>query len=51
VEVVARVAELLKKGSYAKLIARQLRLPEKPKDRPSVEGLQQRWEAGGKAGV
>jgi hypothetical protein len=39
------VAESLKKGSYAKLIARQLRLPEKAEDRPGVEALQQRWDA------
>jgi hypothetical protein len=45
------VAESLKKGSYAKLIARQLRLPEKPEDRPSIEALRQRWEASGKAGA
>jgi hypothetical protein len=45
------VAEALKKGSYAKLIARQLRLPEKPEDRPSVEALQQRWDASGGAGA
>lgn len=45
------VAESLKKGSYAKLIARQLRLPDKPEDRPSVEALQERWEASGKTGT
>jgi hypothetical protein len=37
----------LKKTSYAKLMARQLRLPANPEDRPSIEALQARWQAGG----
>lgn len=41
------LADSLKKGSYAKLMARQLRLPEKPEDRPSAEVLEQRWQATG----
>jgi hypothetical protein len=44
------LAEALKKGSYAKLAARQLRLPEKEEDRPSVEALQERWDAAGGPG-
>jgi hypothetical protein len=45
------IAESLKRGSYAKLMARQLRLPEASEDRPAVENLQKRWNAagGGKA--
>jgi hypothetical protein len=41
------VAEPLKKGSYARLSARQLRLPERVEDRPSVQALRQRWEEAG----
>ncbi len=44
-------AEALKKGSCAKRIAGQLRLPEKPEDRPGVGALQQRREASGGAGA
>jgi hypothetical protein len=43
------VADVLRKGYYAKLAARQLRLPENKDDRPSYEALTRRWEAGGKA--
>jgi hypothetical protein len=39
------VADALKKSSYAKLVARQLRPPERKEDRPSPEALQQRWDA------
>jgi hypothetical protein len=46
------VSAPLKKSSYAKLIARQLRLPPKKEDRPSAEALTRRWEAsGGEAGM
>jgi hypothetical protein len=45
------VAEALRKGSYARLIARQLRLPQKPEDRPSVEALRQRWEDSARGGA
>jgi hypothetical protein len=43
------VADSLKKGAYARLIARQLRLPEKEEDRPSAEALRRRWDATAKA--
>jgi hypothetical protein len=45
------VTDALKTGAYAKLMARQLRVPEKQEDRPSAAALQQRWEAGGGAGA
>jgi hypothetical protein len=46
------IADALKKSSYGKLVARQLRLPENQEDRPSFEALQRRWQAsGGDAGV
>jgi hypothetical protein len=41
------LADALRKSAYARLAARQLRLPARPEDRPSVEALQRRWEAGG----
>jgi hypothetical protein len=43
------VADSLKRGSYAKLMARQLRLPANADDRPSLEALQKRWDAAGGA--
>jgi hypothetical protein len=43
------IAETLKRGSYAKLMARQLRLPESDTDRPALTALQKRWNAGAKA--
>jgi tetratricopeptide (TPR) repeat protein len=39
------VADALKRSSYARLVARQLRLPERKEDRPNSEALQQRWDA------
>jgi tetratricopeptide (TPR) repeat protein len=44
------LAESLKKGSYARLMARQLRLPEKAEDRPKREALEERWVATARAG-
>jgi hypothetical protein len=41
------IAESLKRGSYAKLMARQLRLPAKTEDQPGQEALRKRWEAAG----
>jgi hypothetical protein len=41
------LADGLKKGYYAKLIARRLRLPQKKEEWPSLEGLEQRWQASG----
>jgi hypothetical protein len=41
------LADSLKKGNYAKLIARRLRLPEKKEDWPNLEALEQRWRASG----
>jgi hypothetical protein len=41
------LADALKKCSYGKLVARQLRLPENKEDRPSFEALQRRWQASG----
>jgi hypothetical protein len=45
------LSDALKRGAYAKLVARQLRLPEKAEDRPSAAALQQRWEAAGGPGT
>jgi hypothetical protein len=42
------IADVLKRGSYAKLMARQLRLPEKAEDQPKLEALQKRWDAAAK---
>jgi hypothetical protein len=41
------LADGLKKGYYAKLVARRLRLPQKKEEWPSLEALEQRWEASG----
>ncbi len=41
------VADELKKGRYAALMARRLAVPERSEDRPAPEGLQKRWEASG----
>jgi hypothetical protein len=41
------VADELKRSNYGRLRARRLRLPEKEEERPSLEALQRRWEAGG----
>jgi hypothetical protein len=42
------IADVLRRGSYAKLMARQLRLPEKADDQPRPEALQRRWDAASK---